>query len=492
MPDCGIGEMITAALVSAGMEATVAATVASGLLTGVELGGAAGAISGGLKNGIGGALTGGLEGAALGGVTGGTVSYGAPIVGAALGVGDTIGGGLIGAGMGAGGAALTGSDIGTGAAIGGVGGAIQGNNLPSTPGSTTSGATSATGGVSGATPAPAGVGGDIQTYAEYPGQTTFTPSVDSGVSAANVTPAGNVGEGVSTGGDVGGFTAGGDTGGFSTGGQAPGSQGIQQGLQESFGSAPSAGGSKWDSAFSTAASSTGGDTGGATGGLFSSGGGGDSGAASSAVKSFLSGTPDTGATNIGQGPTAASASKLTASAAPAENSIMKAFDEPSFSNVGKALSSNAGLVAALGGLATDVIGGGASKEQSALTEQARKLNDTATQNMSYLSSGTLPAGAQAGITQATKAAIASIKSRYAAMGMSGSSAEQQEIQNAQMTAQVQGTNMAIQLMQSGATELQMSSQIYEEIMKGALSSDQAYSSAFTNLAGMMSGTRSAQ
>jgi len=68
---------------------------------------------------------------------------------------------------------------------------------------------------------------------------------------------------------------------------------------------------------------------------------------------------------------------------------------------------------------------------SNLVSSANQLSGQASQLQGYLSSGTLPPGVSQGITQAEDATIASIKSKYAQMGMSGSSAEAQDIANAQ-------------------------------------------------------------
>ena len=167
---------------------------------------------------------------------------------------------------------------------------------------------------------------------------------------------------------------------------------------------------------------------------------------------------------------------------------MNAFKDPSVSNIGTALGNNAGTLTSLAGLGTDIAGGMKTpKGQSQLLNDAGNLNNLAKQNESYLSTGTLPAGAQAGINQATQSAIAAIKSRYAGMGMSGSSSEQSEIAAVQANAQAQGTNIAMQLMQQGASETGMADQIYQNIMSDSMKNDQAFSSAFTNLAGAVGG-----
>ncbi len=223
------------------------------------------------------------------------------------------------------------------------------------------------------------------------------------------------------------------------------------------------------------------------GGLDTSGIGG--GSSSGGTANFLAGSSDSaGGTNIGQGPTVSNAANLPSNTAPAGNSIVNAFNNPSVSTIGTALGSNAGVLTGLGGLASNIVEAQqVPKGQSQLISNAQNLNTLGQQNESYLASGTLPPGAQAGINQATQAAIAAIKSKYASMGDSGSSAEQQEIAYAQQQAQAQGEQIALQLMQQGASDVGMASNIYSEIMNNAMKSDQNFSSAFTNLATAVGG-----
>lgn len=67
--------------------------------------------------------------------------------------------------------------------------------------------------------------------------------------------------------------------------------------------------------------------------------------------------------------------------------------------------------------------------------------------------GKLPAGAQATVDAATNAEIASIKSQYASRGLTGSSAEAQDIASAQMRGVQNSFAIAQQLAQSGLSAL---------------------------------------
>ena len=124
---------------------------------------------------------------------------------------------------------------------------------------------------------------------------------------------------------------------------------------------------------------------------------------------------------------------------------------------------------------------------STLQGQAGQLAGQSAQLESYLSSGTLPPGVQASLTQAGDAAKAAIRSRYAAMGASGSSAEQQDLANVDQTVVTNGANIAMQLLQTGITEGQLSSQLYQTILQTSLQSNAALSSAIGNFAGAAAG-----
>lgn len=312
-------------------------------------------------------------------------------------------------------------------------------------------------------------GGAPDANASFLNGTTGTPSgspapTSGGVSGVQAAPA-SVGAS-SPGGDVTGSFNSSD---FSSG--PAGSSGINQALSSST-ITPSTSGGSFNSGgdFSSGSSSS------ATGG------------SSSSNTGFLSGSSNTGATNIGQGPTVASAPSANTAPASTESSFSKAISDPTLGNIGKALGNNASLITAGAGLGKDILTANTPLPgENQLKTQANQLNTLGQQNEGYLASGTLPPGVQSGITSATQSAIAAIKSRYASMGMSGSSAEQQDIANATQQAQTQGANIAMSLLNQGVSETGMSSQIYQELMKNAMTTDQNFSSAFTNLASAVGG-----
>jgi len=117
-----------------------------------------------------------------------------------------------------------------------------------------------------------------------------------------------------------------------------------------------------------------------------------------------------------------------------------------------------------------------------LATNAAQLNAQGQQLQTYLQTGTLPPGAQASINQAVAASQASIRSQYASMGMSGSSAEAQDLANAQTAGATQANQMAMSLMNTGIQETNMSDQLYQNIMNESMQQDNQLSSAIGTFA----------
>lgn len=128
-----------------------------------------------------------------------------------------------------------------------------------------------------------------------------------------------------------------------------------------------------------------------------------------------------------------------------------------------------------------------NQAEAAIGTDASQTAATGQQLQSYLASGTLPPGAQAGIDQAANSAKAAIRSKYASMGMSGSSSEQQELAAADTNAQAQGAALATQLLNSGISESQLSGQLYQSILNNQTQQDAALSSSIGNFASSLAG-----
>lgn len=134
-------------------------------------------------------------------------------------------------------------------------------------------------------------------------------------------------------------------------------------------------------------------------------------------------------------------------------------------SVTEAIAKNPNALLAGGGLAYNLLQGNRELEGSAeLRALAQRANERGERFSSYLESGQLPAGAQAGVNQATEAAKAAIRSKYAGMNMSGSSAEMQELNDVDARAQAQGFQMANNLLNSGIQESGISANLYRALL----------------------------
>jgi hypothetical protein len=122
-----------------------------------------------------------------------------------------------------------------------------------------------------------------------------------------------------------------------------------------------------------------------------------------------------------------------------------------------------------------------------LEGQAAQLGAQGNQLQSYLTSGTLPPGVQAGLDSAHQSAEATIKSQYASRGMSGSSAEAQDIANLNATVVAQGAQIATGLLQQGVSESEFASGMYEQLMNTSIQQDKDLSASIANFAGALGG-----
>lgn len=219
------------------------------------------------------------------------------------------------------------------------------------------------------------------------------------------------------------------------------------------------------------------DTSAITGPLPSAGGAGVSGAAP-VGPSGLSVQPTTQLQPIGDIPTLPEGG----------NTIQTAWDKPTAGNIVKALGANAGPLIAGGGLLYSLAGSQSVPGQDQLGQLAGSLQSQGQQLSSYLQSGKLPPGAQASIDQATKAAQAAVRSKYASAGMSGSSAEVQDLNNITQQAAVEQFTIADKLLQQGLDATNTSAQIYAELMNFDQQQSALTGQAIGNLATALSGT----
>jgi hypothetical protein len=152
-------------------------------------------------------------------------------------------------------------------------------------------------------------------------------------------------------------------------------------------------------------------------------------------------------------------------------------------DIGKALSSNANWLIPGAALGYEALRGNQlPKGENAISSTATQLGQQATQLESYLQSGTLPPGISTALRQAATSAEATIRAQYAARGMSGSSAETQDLANVQNRIVSQGASIAESLLSTGIQEAGLASSLYAQIMQTSLAQDQRLGNAFTSLA----------
>jgi hypothetical protein len=120
-----------------------------------------------------------------------------------------------------------------------------------------------------------------------------------------------------------------------------------------------------------------------------------------------------------------------------------------------------------------------------LQAQAAALQAQGAQLQGYLTSGTLPPGIGSALSGAHDSASAAIRSRYANMGMSGSSAEMQDLNNLAQTTVSQGADIANKLLATGVSEQQFASGLYQNLMSTALSQDKILADSISNFTGAL-------
>lgn len=122
-----------------------------------------------------------------------------------------------------------------------------------------------------------------------------------------------------------------------------------------------------------------------------------------------------------------------------------------------------------------------------LKTQANSQITQGSQLESYLKSGTLPPGLQSGVNTASEAAKASVRAEYAARGMSGSSAEAQDMAAIGQRTEAQAAQIALQLFQQGFNEQQIGDQLMFQLMQVQMQQDQALGSSIGNFAAALAG-----
>lgn len=180
-----------------------------------------------------------------------------------------------------------------------------------------------------------------------------------------------------------------------------------------------------------------------------------------------------------------------AGAATGPTSVESLFQNPFLANLGNVIAKNPGIALGAAGLGIETIMQPSIPSISGTTQQlqseAAALGGQSAALESYLQTGTLPTGVQASLNQAAESAKAAIRSQYARMGDSGSSAEAQDLANVDQTVAAQGGSLALQLLQQGVSEGNLSAQLYQTILNTATAENAQLSQAIGNFAGSLAG-----
>lgn len=117
------------------------------------------------------------------------------------------------------------------------------------------------------------------------------------------------------------------------------------------------------------------------------------------------------------------------------------------------LTKNLSPLIAAGGIGNALLRGpGQIPQKAGLEANAAQLQQNAGPLLNAMNTGELPPGEESMVDQQLQSQINGIKAKYAQMGLSGSTMEQQDISNAQNSATAQRAQLAQQATQTGISE----------------------------------------
>lgn len=128
-----------------------------------------------------------------------------------------------------------------------------------------------------------------------------------------------------------------------------------------------------------------------------------------------------------------------------------------------------------------IMGSGMTSQEKALLAAQQPAINAENQLISSEATGQLPPGAESAVSQALASDIANIKARYAALGMSGSSAEQQDIATAQAQSAANQFALTQQATQTGLSAAGITEDVYTQLVQNQLSRQQQLQNAFASL-----------
>ena len=219
------------------------------------------------------------------------------------------------------------------------------------------------------------------------------------------------------------------------------------------------------------------------GSIFSNLFGGNGAGAGDVGSPAVPGTMATGNINT-PAPGLGGAASGGASGAAGAGSIKNLFSDP----LGT-IKANPGLALAGLGMGYDVLKGNQMpKGYAQLEQQANTLTAEANQLTQGALNNALPPEAQAQLDQAQNSAMQQIRSKYAQMGLSGSSMEAQAQAGVNEAMASQGYSIMQQLMSQGLSAAQAANAALTQIMNANVAQSAATSGAIGNFAGALAGS----
>jgi hypothetical protein len=154
------------------------------------------------------------------------------------------------------------------------------------------------------------------------------------------------------------------------------------------------------------------------------------------------------------------------------------------------LTSNPGVLVGAGALGLDALKQGQPlPDATQLNKIGAQTQAEGNQLASYLSTGTLPPGAQESVNLATTAAKAQVRSTAAQLGLSGSTWEADRMSQIDQAASAQGEQIAQQLLTQGANYTGISTGVFENLMKSTLTQDEDFQKALATFSAGLAGAR---
>lgn len=155
---------------------------------------------------------------------------------------------------------------------------------------------------------------------------------------------------------------------------------------------------------------------------------------------------------------------------------------PWYSSIGQFLQNNANWILPSVGMGiTALKGTGSPPYSSVLKANAASLTDQGQQLVKAATTGRLPYGQENILNQELQQRIAQIRAKYAEMGLSGSTMEQQDIASAQSAAVSQRASLAGQATDTGMKMLGYSNDVYSNLARDQMAKDQALTSQIAAL-----------